>query len=111
MSIQIRAGGIYVFGATIPPFSSPSASTIQPYSSVLRDSTRRRINRWIAEESGYDYVVDFAKALADPQKDERLLKEYDSGDYLHPSPAGYRKMAETFDVEVFSRCVGEVEYI
>jgi lysophospholipase L1-like esterase len=49
--------------------------------------------------------------LADPQKDERLLKEYDSGDYLHPSPAGYRKMAETFDVEVFSRCVGEVEYI
>jgi lysophospholipase L1-like esterase len=111
MSIQIRAGGIYVFGATIPPFSSPSSSTVQPYSSVLRDWTRRRINRWIAEESGYDYVVDFANALADPQKDERLLKEYDSGDYLHPSPAGYRKMAETFDVEVFSRCVGEVEYI
>jgi lysophospholipase L1-like esterase len=111
MVIQIRAGGIYVFGSTIPPFSAPSSSTVQPYSSVLRDRTRRRINRWIVEESGYDYVVDFAKALADPDKDERLLEEYNSGDYLHPSPAGYRKMAETFDLEVFTKCVGEVQYI
>ena len=111
MIIQIRAGGIKVFGATIPPFSSPSSSTVQPYSSALRDRTRREINRWIMEESGYDYVVDFAKALADPQDDGRLFEEYDSGDYLHPSPAGYRKMAETFDVEAFSRCVGEAEFM
>jgi lysophospholipase L1-like esterase len=111
MIVQIRAGGISVFGSTIPPFSSPSSSTVQPYSSILRDKTRRRINRWIVEESGYDYVVDFAKALADPQMDERLLEEYDSGDYLHPSPAGYRKMAETFDLDVFGRCAGAVERI
>jgi hypothetical protein len=43
--------------------------------------------------------------------DERLLEEYDSGDYLHPSPAGYRKMAETFDLDVFGRCAGAVERI
>jgi lysophospholipase L1-like esterase len=110
MIIQIRAAEIFVFGSTIPPFSSPSSSTAQPYSSVLRDMTRRRINKWIVEESEYDYVVDFAKALADPQKDERLSEEYDSGDFLHPSPAGYRKMAETFDVEIFSRCISEVEH-
>jgi lysophospholipase L1-like esterase len=111
MIIQIRAAEIFVFGSTIPPFSSPSSSTVQPYSSVLRDMTRRRINKWIVEESGYDYVVDFAKALADPQQAGRLLEEYDSGDYLHPSPAGYRKMAEAFDVEVFSRCTSEAERI
>lgn len=101
MVLQIQSHGIIVFGATIPPFGGARGTNIQPYASERRDRTRRAINRWILEFDEYDYVADFATALEDPRLPGRLLPEYDSGDYLHPSPAGYRRMAEVIDIAVF----------
>lgn len=101
MILQMRTHGILVFGGTIAPFCAPEDTDVQPYSSLLRDKTRRRVNEWIMSSGEYDYVVDFAKALEDPHCPERLLPEYDCGDFLHPSPAGYRRMAEVFDVTGF----------
>jgi hypothetical protein len=38
--------------------------------------------------------------LADPGK---LKNEYDSGDHLHPNPAGHRHMGEVIDLSLFNQ--------
>jgi cephalosporin-C deacetylase len=40
--------------------------------------------------------------VRDPQHPDRLLRAYDSGDHLHPSPAGYRAMAAAIPLGLFT---------
>ena len=103
MIAQIRAHDIVCFGATILPFSAKTRAS-QPYSSPLRNQTRVKINQWILDSGAFDYVVDFASALAKPANSSELDSLYDSGDFLHPNVAGFQKLAESFDIEAFERC-------
>ncbi len=59
----------------------------------FRDELRNAYNDWIRESELIDVVIDFDKALRDPDDPSAFLKEYDSGDHLHPSKEGYRQMA------------------
>lgn len=99
----IHAHGIPVFGATITPLSAPANVTIQPYSHPEREVTRQRINKFIRESGTFDVVVDFDKFLADPNIPSQLNPLYDSGDYLHPSVAGYQHLADRFPVQIFGQ--------
>ena len=99
---QVHTFGIPVFGATITPFSAPNG-TIQPYSDPTREKTRLRVNDWIMNSGKFDYVVDFATAVANPSDPSQLDPKYNSGDYLHPGTPGYKRFAEVFDVGVFER--------
>ena len=54
---------------------------------------RHAYNDFIRTTDLTDGCIDFDKALRDPSKPDWFLPEYDSGDHLHPSPAGYRRMA------------------
>jgi len=45
-----------------------------------------------------DGVVDFHAALRDPSDPDRLRPDFDSGDHLHPSAAGYQAMANAVDL-------------
>ena len=47
-----------------------------------------------------DGCIDFDKALCDPKNPSAFLPVYDSGDHLHPSKEGYKKMAETVFAEL-----------
>ena len=47
-----------------------------------------------------DGVIDFDKALQDPENPDYFLPEYDSGDHLHPSKAGYARMAQEIPAEL-----------
>ncbi len=72
----------------------PSAGYgLTTYGSEQADEIRRTINTWIRTRSGADAVVDFDRALRDPEHPSRLAAAFDSGDHLHPSAAGYRAMA------------------
>jgi lysophospholipase L1-like esterase len=51
-------------------------------------------------------VVDFDAATRDPAHPERLKAEYDSGDLLHPSPAGYRAMAAAIPLSILTPAKG-----
>ncbi|MDQ0991133.1 SGNH/GDSL hydrolase family protein [Streptomyces sp. V3I7] len=89
---QAHARGLKVIGATLMPFQGHRGYT------PARDAVRQEVNAMIRSGQVYDAVVDFDQALKDPYNPLRLRPEYDSGDHLHPSDAGYQKMAETFDL-------------
>jgi lysophospholipase L1-like esterase len=101
MVTLIHAHGIPVFGATITPLSAPSNFTGQPYSDPTREATRQKINTFIRESGTFDAVVDFDRLLANPAVPSQLREEYNSGDYLHPSVAGYQYIADQFPVKIF----------
>jgi lysophospholipase L1-like esterase len=50
----------------------------------------------------FDAVIDFDKIVRDPVAPHRLGAEYDSGDHLHPSSKGYRKIGESIDLGLFN---------
>ncbi|MFJ8142110.1 SGNH/GDSL hydrolase family protein [Streptomyces sp. NPDC096013] len=89
---RAHARGIKVVGATLMPFGG------HPRGSATRNAVRRQVNAVIRSGTVYDAVVDFDKALRDPYDPRRFAPEYDSGDHLHPSDRGYRKMAATIDL-------------
>jgi lysophospholipase L1-like esterase len=75
--------GVRIVGGTLTPASLPAD----------RESIRQAVNGWIRTGGAFDGVVDFDAALRDPAHAERLRADYDSGDHIHPSDAGYAAMA------------------
>ena len=104
---RVHAFGIPMFAATITPFGAPN-STIQPYSSPIRDQTRRKVNDWILNSDKFDAVVDFDAILRDPQNPAQLNPLYNSGDFLHPNEAGYQHVADQFPLSIFNEFAGGV---
>jgi lysophospholipase L1-like esterase len=86
---------ILVYGATILPFGGSQ------YSSAAHEQARNTINNWIRTSGEFDAVIDFDAALRNPNNTSSLLSTYDSGDHLHLNPAGYKKMAEVIDLQLF----------
>jgi lysophospholipase L1-like esterase len=84
-----RAHGLRVLGGTI----TPDGGSDYYHPDALNEADRRAVNSWIRAPGHFDGVVDFDQAVRDPAHPDRLRVDYDSGDHLHPSPAGYRAMA------------------
>lgn len=83
----------FIFGATILPFGKNSFWTEE------RDKVRNEVNEWIRNsgenKEGFDDFFDFDEFTRDPNDIKSLAKECDSGDGLHPSPEGYKKIVES----------------
>jgi lysophospholipase L1-like esterase len=92
---QAHQQGIRVFGATLTPYKDCG------YYSPAGEQVREAVNQWIRTTHDYDGVVDFDKAVRDPQHPLRFLPKYDSGDNLHPNDAGYKAMADAIDLSLF----------
>jgi lysophospholipase L1-like esterase len=88
--LRAHAHGLRVFGATLTPYMGSDYYHPGP----LEEADRQAVNSWIRAPGHFDAVIDFDSVVRDPQHLERLLPAYDSGDHLHPSPAGYRAMGE-----------------
>jgi lysophospholipase L1-like esterase len=87
MIAEAHAHGIKIFGATLIPFES--SWLWSPGKQAKWDA----VNHWIRTSGAFDGVVDFARAVADPNDPAYLNPAYDSGDGLHPNDAGYAAMA------------------
>jgi lysophospholipase L1-like esterase len=68
------------------------------HATAATEQRRQEINRFIRTSGIGDGVVDFDRALRDPADPSRLARAYDGGDGLHPSSAGYRRMAQAVDL-------------
>jgi peptidoglycan/xylan/chitin deacetylase (PgdA/CDA1 family) len=98
MLARAHTHGIKVIGATIMPFVGSNYYHPGPAS----EADRQAINEWIRTPGHFDAVIDFDKITRDPAHPDRLLSAFDSGDHLHPSPAGYRAMAESVPLSLFA---------
>lgn len=87
---RARAHGIKAIGATIMPY----AGSGYYHPDAQNEADRQAVNRWIRTPGNFDAVIDFDAAMRDPADPKRLRKDYDSGDGLHPSVAGYAAMAQ-----------------
>ncbi len=88
---------VKIYGATLTPFEG----TFGGYYSPEKDKIREAVNKWIRTGGEFDAVIDFEKAVRDPQHPSKMAPEYDSGDKLHPGDAGYKKMADSIDLMLF----------
>jgi len=87
--------GITVYGATI------LADGGAGYYDEASEHDRQQVNAWIRQPGHFDAVIDLDKITADPAHPLQLLPAYDSGDHLHPGPAGYRAMGQAFPFSLF----------
>lgn len=92
---QAHARGLKIIGATILPYQGFRGWTAEG------EAKRVAANHWIKTGGAFDGVIDFDSALADPANPARLAPRYDSGDHLHPGPAGHEAMANVVDLALF----------
>ncbi len=93
---RAHARGLTIIGATLTPFEGAG------YFTKVGEAKRQAVNQWIRTGRAYDAVIDFDAMTRDPSQPARFLPQYDSGDHLHPSDAGYRAMGEGIDLALFT---------
>ncbi len=92
---RIHAAGLRLVVGTIMPVGLSGAF------SDSGEQKRLAINQWIRSTKTLDGVLDFDAALRNPEHPIRLKDEFDSGDHIHPSDAGYAEMASVLDISRF----------
>jgi lysophospholipase L1-like esterase len=95
---RARTKGVCIIGGTLVPYIGSDYYKPTPGN----DAVRLELNDWIRTSGTFDAVVDFDAAIRDPHDAQRMRKEY-SHDWLHPSPAGFRAMAEAVPLAALSR--------
>lgn len=98
---QAHKANVLMYGCTILPFGKCNDYTEK------REAVRKEVNDWIrttsAADGGFDACIDFDAVMRDPANEQNTLAVYNCGDGLHPSPAGYQKMAEAIDLSLFTK--------
>ena len=96
---RAHAHNLRVLGATITPY----VGSDYYHPSPMSEADRQAVNQWIRAAGHFDGVIDFDTVVRDPNHPDQLLPDFDCGDHLHPSPAGYKAMAEAIPLNIFAR--------
>jgi lysophospholipase L1-like esterase len=97
LATRAHTHGIKVYGATLSPYVGAK------YASPAGEAMRQAVNKWIRTTDQLDGVIDFDKATQDPVHPSVLAPAADSGDHLHPADAGYKIMADSIDLSLFTK--------
>ena len=99
LAVRAHAGGLTIFGGTLLTFEN---ETFNPgFYTPAGEAKRQAVNTWIRESGAFDGVIDFEAALRDPSHPTQMLPQWDCGDHLHPSDAGYLHMGDIIDLALF----------
>ncbi len=90
--------GVLIFGATLTPFEG---TVFKGYFTPEKEVKRKAVNEWIRTGHAFDGVIDFDRAVRDPDHPDRMRADFDGGDHLHPGDAGYKAMGEAIDLKLF----------
>lgn len=91
---RAHARGIKIIGATLTPYEG--AAYFTPAGEIVRQA----INDFIRNSGAFDGVIDFEKAVQDPDNPSRILPAF-TEDNLHPNDIGYQAMADAIDLDLF----------
>ncbi|MGE9313122.1 SGNH/GDSL hydrolase family protein [Niabella sp. CJ426] len=97
MADKAHARGIKVYGCTILPFEKSF------YDTPFRQQARDTVNEWIRTTDKFDAVIDFDKIICNPGDIKKISPDWHDGDWLHPNQAGYKKMGESIDLNLFTK--------
>lgn len=92
---KAHAKGIKVYGCTILPFAKSF------YDAPHKQETRDIVNDWIRNSKAFDGVIDFDKTMVSEEDSKTILSNMHDGDFLHPNQAGYLRMGEAIDLNLF----------
>jgi lysophospholipase L1-like esterase len=95
--IRAHAHGIFVYGCTI--MADGGGKYYAP--DAMANAARQQVNAWILAPGHFDGVVDLDKVTQDAANPMQLNPAYDSGDHLHPGPAGYKAMGDAIPLDWF----------
>jgi lysophospholipase L1-like esterase len=87
--------GVRIIGCTLTPFGGSSAY------SDRGEAIREAANKFIRTSGEFDAVIDFEAAVRDSADPQRIRKEADSPDLLHPGDAGYKIMGDSINLKLF----------
>ena len=96
---RAHARGICVIGGTINPYTDSDYY----HPAVENEADRQALNAWIRSSSVFDAIADFDAVMRNPARPAEMLPELDIGDHLHPSPAGFRAMADAVPISALKR--------
>ncbi|HEX4843961.1 MAG TPA: GDSL-type esterase/lipase family protein [Limnobacter sp.] len=99
---KAKSAGLKIIVGTIPP-AEGTVTELLPvlHGTAAARQARDETNAWIRSQSFSDGVVDFELCLEDKNRKGFLAPEYNSGDNLHPNPAGYAAMADCVNLNLF----------
>ena len=88
--------GIRVIGCTLTPYEGAG------YYSEKGEEVRQAVNRWIRTSGAFDAVADYDAVTRDSANPKTFKAGFNDGDHLHPNDAGYKAMADSIDLGMFS---------
>ena len=99
LGMRAKAAGLRACIGTLTPYEN---ETFVPGCwTPARELVRQHVNAWIRKGEIFDAVIDFDQGLRDPEYISRLRPEWGCGDHLHPSDAGYLRMGDLIDLNLF----------
>ncbi len=97
LATRAHGKGLRIYGATLTPFEGAG------YYTDAGEQTRQQVNNFLRTNTVFDGLIDFDKAVRDPDHPGRFLPKYDRGDHLHPSDLGYAAMATAVPLKLLRR--------
>jgi lysophospholipase L1-like esterase len=87
---------IKIYGATLLPFYGAF------YYTDVGEAKRQAVNQWIRSSKAFDAVVDLDLVVRDPGDPKKYRPAYEACDHLHPNDAGYKAIADSIDLAIFT---------
>ncbi len=86
--------GIKVIGCTLTPYGNATDAV---------EAMRQELNKFIRTPGNFDAMVDFDKVIQDPADPRQFKAGYNNTDKLHPNDVGYKAMADSVDLSIFTK--------
>ena len=98
---KAKTKGLRVIGVSIiPRHNVPPAGTNTGWN-LEKTRIRNEVNQWIRAKAPFDGVIDFDRVVRDATNPDLLRPEFNCGDGIHPSPAGYYAMGTSIELGLF----------
>jgi len=98
---RVHARGLKIYGVTIIPRHNVPPSGTNTGWNDAKTAIRNAVNQWVRTQAPFDAVIDFDKVVRQSANPDLLVPEFNCGDGIHPSPAGYYRMGKSVNLKLF----------